>query len=156
MLADVAERLQQAGYRITRPRRAVLQVLESEGEFLSPAEVLARGQAIYPALSRATVYRTLEILAQLGLLCMIHAGEARSRVACVEMHHRGHHLLLCVSCGNVIPFEECVVSDLEALLAQRLGFQIKGHLLEFYGLCEECRERQKAEVLEEGESGENA
>ncbi|MBC7262423.1 MAG: transcriptional repressor [Chloroflexi bacterium] len=146
MLETVIERLQGAGHRLTKPRMAVLQVLESEGEHLSPAEILARGQAIYPALSRATVYRTLELLSELGLLRLIHAGDLRSRVACVEMSHHGHHHLLCVSCGCMIPFEECVVGELEATLSQRLGFEIKGHLLEFYGLCEQCREHQKTEV----------
>lgn len=150
MLTEGAERLQRAGYRLTRPRRAVLQVLESEGELVSPAEVLVRGQAIYPTLSRATVYRTLELLSQLGLLRLIHAGELRSRVACLEMSHHGHHHLLCISCGSMIPFEECVVGELEAILTQRLGFEIQGHVLEFYGFCANCRREEKAEAVHEG------
>jgi Fur family ferric uptake transcriptional regulator len=145
MLETIVERLQEAGHRLTKPRMAVLQVLENGGEHLSPAEILARGQALYPALSRATVYRTLELLSELGLLRLIHPGELRSSVACVEMHHHGHHHLLCIHCGCMIPFEECVVGELEATLSQRLGFEIKGHLLEFYGLCEECRGHQKVE-----------
>lgn len=146
MLEAIVERMQESGYRLTKPRLAVLQVLQSEGEHLSPAEILARGQAIYPALSRATVYRTLELLSELGLLRLIHPGEQRASVACVEMSHHGHHHLLCVSCGCMIPFEECVVGELETLLTQRLGFEIRGHVLEFYGLCEECREHQQTEA----------
>lgn len=146
MLETIVERIQESGYRLTKPRMAVLQVLENEGKHLSPAEILARGQMIYPALSRATVYRTLELLSDLGLLRLIHPGEQRTSIACVEMSHQGHHHLLCVNCGCMIPFEECVVGELQTLLSQRLGFEIKGHLLEFYGLCEECQRHQKAEA----------
>ncbi len=53
------ERLRTAGYKITPPRLAVLQVIEQEGEHLNPAEILERAQKIYPAIGRATVYRKL-------------------------------------------------------------------------------------------------
>lgn len=136
MPGSMTERLQGAGYRLTAPRQAVLQVVETEKGHLSPAEVLRRGQIIYPQLSRATVYRTLDILTDLGLLRPLYMGERGSQVACVA---GGHHHLLCLACGRTTHFDDCLIQQVEQMIATRLGFQIKSHLLEFYGLCRDCR-----------------
>jgi Fur family ferric uptake transcriptional regulator len=133
----LAGQLERAGYKLTPPRLAVLQVLEETDAHLTHAEVLARGQAIYPALGRATVYRTLEILTGLGVVRPILLGE---RGTCFARADGGHHHLICAECGTVIEFEECTVQELQQELARRLNFLIRGHLLEFYGLCAQCRE----------------
>lgn len=131
----LVERLQRAGYKLTPPRQAVLQVMEQSDAHLSYAEVLARGQAIYPNLGRATVYRTLDVLTELGIVRPIYLGE---RGTCFTRAGGGHHHLICSECGEIIEFEECTVEELEQDLARRLNFQIQGHLLEFYGLCDRC------------------
>jgi Fur family ferric uptake transcriptional regulator len=137
MARNLGLRLQAAGYRLTAPRRAVIQVLESDNGHLSPAEVLRRGQRIHPKLSRATVYRTLEVLTSMGLMRPLFLGERGSQVTCVE---GGHHHLLCLSCGRTIHFDDCLVQQVEELIATRVGFDVKSHLLEFYGVCRDCRE----------------
>lgn len=137
MTKPMARRIQSAGYKLTLPRQAVLEVLESSDGHLTPAEVLERAQAIYPSLGRATVYRTLELLTSLGVVRPIFLGE---RGLCLTLAEGGHHHLVCSDCGAVIEFDECTVGELEPELAQRLNFQIRGHLLEFYGLCEQCHE----------------
>jgi Fur family ferric uptake transcriptional regulator len=137
MARNMGQRLQAAGYRLTAPRRAVIEVLEGDNGHLSSAEVLRRGQLIRPKLSRATVYRTLEILTSLGLMRPLFLGERGSQVTCVE---GGHHHLLCLSCGRTIHFDDCLIQQVEEMVATRLGFDIKSHLLEFYGLCRDCRE----------------
>ncbi len=92
----------------------------------------------YPALSRATVYRTLDLLTSLGVLRPIYLGEGdRLYIRADE----GHHHLVCSGCRTVIGFEDCAVAELEDKLAATLGFEIQGHLLEFYGLCSECSRR---------------
>jgi Fur family ferric uptake transcriptional regulator len=136
MMGPLADRLRQAGYKLTAPRLAVLQVLETGGPLLTPTEVLARGRAIYPTLSRATVYRTLDLLNELGVFRPIYLGDKGSHVAYVE---GGHHHLVCLHCGSVIHFDECLIGELEHTLTQRFSFQIKSHMLELYGLCESCR-----------------
>ncbi len=132
----LADSLRQAGYKLTAPRLAVLRVLEAEGEHLSPAEVLERGRAIYPTLSRATVYRTLELLTGLGVIRPIYLGDGGP---CFTYARGGHHHLVCSACGAVIEFNECVVGELAQTLSDQFGFQIKSHLLEFYGLCGDCQ-----------------
>jgi Fur family ferric uptake transcriptional regulator len=135
MSTRFARTVQSAGFKLTPPRQAVLEALESGDGHMTPAEVLERAQAIYPSLGRATVYRTLELLTSLGVVRPIFLGE---RGVCLTLAEGGHHHLVCSDCGAVIEFDECTVSDLEQELAQRLNFQIRGHLLEFYGLCEQC------------------
>lgn len=137
MTKPMAQRIQTAGFKLTLPRQAVLEVLESSDGHLTPAEVLERAQAIYPSLGRATVYRTLELLTHLGVVRPIFLGE---RGVCLALAEGGHHHLVCSECGAVIEFDECAVGELEQELAQRLNFQIRGHLLEFYGLCNQCHD----------------
>jgi Fur family ferric uptake transcriptional regulator len=131
----LSEHLSAAGYRLTAPRRAVLQVLEEARTHLHPEEVLKRARLIYPGLGRATVYRTLALLTGLGLLRPIRLGGSPRLARVTE----GHHHLVCLACGHSFSFEECLEGELEEELAQRFNFKIKGHLLEFYGLCADCR-----------------
>lgn len=138
MACNMAQRLQEAGYRLTAPRRAVIEVLETEDGHLSSAEILRRGQLIHPQLGRATVYRTLQILTDLGLMRPLFLGTRGSQVTCVD---GGHHHLLCLSCGSTTHFDDCLLQQVEEIVAARVGFDIKSHLLEFYGLCRDCRER---------------
>lgn len=137
MSKQIIDRLRAAGHKITPPRLAVLEVIEQEGEHLNPAEILTRAQAIYPALGRATVYRTLELLTQLGIVRPIYVGEHGPTYIRAE---GGHHHLVCSTCGIVIDFDQCAAEQMTQELSERFGFQIKSHLLEFYGLCERCQD----------------
>ena len=137
MVDPLARRMQVSGYKLTPPRMAVLQVLEQSHEHLSHAEILARGQALYPALGRATVYRTLEVLTRLGIVRPIYLGD---QSVCFCRADGAHHHLICSDCGVVTEFDECIIDELQQTLSEQLNFQIKGHLLEFYGLCERCHE----------------
>ena len=135
---DLSLKLKRAGYKLTAPRRAVAQVLEEEGEHLSGNEVLALGRRLYPALSRATVYRTLDLLTELGFIRPILLGDASQRYVASE---GGHHHLVCGDCGATYEFDGCGVDQLAALLAKHYRFRIRSHLLEFYGICEGCQKQ---------------
>ncbi|MCL4859993.1 MAG: transcriptional repressor [Caldilineaceae bacterium] len=130
------DRLRAAGYKITPPRLAVLQVIKQEGEHLNPAEILARAQAIHPSVGRATVYRTLELLTQLNIVRPIYVGESGPTYIRAE---GGHHHLVCSDCGKIVDFDQCVAEQMVDELTERFGFVIKSHLLEFYGLCGDCQ-----------------
>lgn len=132
----LAEHLRAAHYQLTAPRRALLQVLETSEQHLTAAELLERGRAIHPALSRATVYRTLEILTALGALRLIYGASGAPRVACIA---ESHHHLICLECGKTFHFDECPIGDLEQQIAQQFGFSVSSHMLELYGFCETCR-----------------
>lgn len=135
---SLVQQLRAAGYKLTPARLAVLRVIEQEGEHLEPAEILTRAQAIHPALGRATVYRTLELLTQLHIVRPIYVGEHGPTYIRAE---GGHHHLVCSTCGLVIDFDQCVADQMSTELAERFGFQIQSHLLEFYGRCAACQAR---------------
>lgn len=132
---DLLERLRQAGYKITPARLAVLEIILREGQHQNPGEILRLAQAIHPNTGRATVYRTLELLTQLGIVRPIYVGESGPTYIRAE---GGHHHLVCAGCGKVVDFEQCVADSMERELEARFGFRIRSHLLEFYGLCAEC------------------
>ena len=130
------QQLRTAGYKVTPARQAVLRVIAQEGEHLDPTEILRRAQQIYPTIGRATVYRTLELLTQLNIVRPIYLGEHGPTYIRAE---GGHHHLVCSNCGIVIDFDQCVADQMVAELAERFGFQVQSHLLEFYGHCASCQ-----------------
>lgn len=129
-------RLRAAGYKVTPPRLAVLEVIEQEGEHLNPNEILEHARAIHPALGRATVYRTLELLTQLGIVRPIYVGESGPTYIRAD---GDHHHLVCSQCGRVVDFEQCMADGMTQELTERFGFRITSHLLEFYGVCAACQ-----------------
>jgi Fur family transcriptional regulator, ferric uptake regulator len=133
---EIVHRLRYAGYKITPSRLAVLEVIEQKGEHLNPNEILEQAKGIHPAIGRATVYRTLELLTQLGIVRPIYVGETGPTYIRADGNH--HHLV-CSGCGVVVDFEQCVADQMTQELVDRFGFQINSHLLEFYGLCAKCR-----------------
>ena len=135
-MVNLAQQLKTAGYKLTRPRLAVIKVLETYGEHFNHHQILAEGQKIYPSLSRATVYRTLELLVTLNLVRPLYLNEPSQRFISAS---GGHHHLVCTNCDRVIEFEQCDVDALAHELAQKYNFQIQSHLLEFQGLCQTCR-----------------
>jgi Fur family transcriptional regulator, ferric uptake regulator len=136
MNQNLVERLRKAGYKITPPRLAVLEVIQQEGEHLNPQEILDHAKSIHPGLGRATVYRTLELLTQLGIVRPIYVGETGPTYIRAE---GGHHHLVCSQCGAIFDFDQCMADEIAVDLASRFSFQIQSHLLEFYGLCAICQ-----------------
>lgn len=128
--------LKKAGFKLTQPRLAVIEVLESQGDHLSHSQILAKGKAVYPQLSRATVYRTLETLVALNLIRPLYLNEPTQRFISAL---GGHHHLVCTNCDTVVEFDECMADRLMQKLADQFDFQIHNHLLEFQGLCGDCR-----------------
>jgi Fur family ferric uptake transcriptional regulator len=130
--------LRQRGYKITPQRRTVIKSIIGTREHLTPAAIHEKVRQRYPGIGLVTIYRTLEMLAGLGLICEMHAGgSCRSYLMRRPAEH--HHHLICSDCGKVIDFTDCDLSGLEKKLARETSFKINGHLLEFVGQCRSCR-----------------
>jgi len=129
--------LRQHGYKLTPQRRAVIQTIVSTQDHLTPAAIYERVHQAHPNVGLVTIYRTLEILAELELICEVHAGgSCRSYTVGAPGHH--HHLI-CSNCGRVVDFTGSDLGQLEQNLSRETGFRIDGHLLEFIGLCQACQ-----------------
>ena len=135
-MTDLTTELKKAGYKLTEPRRAVIQVLEANPDHLSHQQILDEARKITPKLGRATVYRTLDLLVSLKLIRPLYLGDATQRF----IHATGnHHHLVCSDCGAIFEFDYCTVDQLAVELAEKYNFQIHNHLLEFQGLCGACQ-----------------
>ena len=129
--------LKRHGYKLTPQRRAVIGAIASSPDHLTPTALFQKVRQGHPTIGLTTVYRTLEILASLELICELHAGETRSYTIAAAGHH--HHLI-CADCGEVIDFNGHYLAELEEKLGRETGFEIKEHLLEFIGRCRSCQQ----------------
>jgi Fur family ferric uptake transcriptional regulator len=135
---NLAERLVHAGYKVTTPRLSVLDAaVDLPGSFT--AADIERWLAIRDrSPGAASIFRTLKLLAELGLLQRIHGFEECHRYTLSTGHA---HRVVCTMCGNLVEFEGCELSILANQLEQRTGFRIQAHLLEFFGQCPTCLKR---------------
>jgi Fur family ferric uptake transcriptional regulator len=134
----MAQTLRQAGYRLTQPRLAVLQVLEENEAGLNPEEVYRQGKAICPSLGLVTVYRTLELLTGLGLVRRVHSEHRCHSYATAGVER---HYLICQACHRVIEFPCDGLDSLIESIRRRTGYTITEHLLELSGLCPDCQSK---------------
>ncbi|MEO8611449.1 MAG: Fur family transcriptional regulator [Chloroflexota bacterium] len=132
-----AQRLRDAGHKLTNARLTVLDVLEESGGHITSAEVLEKVNAADSSIGRASVFRTLDLLTSLSIIrpTYITSSLTPTYVLLPDGHH--HHII-CTNCNRVIEFEDCALSGMEAELESRLHVKLTGHLLEFYGLCDKC------------------
>ena len=137
--ASALERaLRARGYRLTAARRAILAALASAGEHPTADALAAAVHQAAPGVGRMTVYRTLDLLCELGLLRPVYQGTGAAHYVLLLDGH--HHHLVCSRCQRVIEFDDCALGELAETVARRYGFVVEGHLLEFYGRCAECRD----------------
>ncbi|MFC1952098.1 Fur family transcriptional regulator [Chloroflexota bacterium] len=131
--------LRQHGYKLTPQRRVVIKAIASNQEHLTPAVIYEKVRQRQPNIGLVTIYRTLEILGKLKLICELHAGDnCRSYTISAPGHH--HHLI-CSNCDKVVALPNCELEAVQRSLAKQAGFRIDGHLLEFIGLCPVCQKK---------------
>jgi Fur family transcriptional regulator, ferric uptake regulator len=135
-LDDIAARLRQSGHKVTPQRIAIVKVFMESNEHLTPAALYEKVHREQPEVGEVTVYRTLNILSGLGLVCMVHTDENTHGYISRPPEHHDH--LICSECGKVINFTGCNMSELEKRLEAEKGFSIREHRLDFYGKCREC------------------
>ena len=136
MQADAA-RLQEQGYRLTEPRRTIIAALREAGRYCTAQQLYERMRG--RSVGLASVYRTLELLAALGLAeRRSETGGEASFLYCSSRHH--HHVI-CTTCGVVreIDARFCPGEGVTQAVEETTGVQITRHILDFYGVCAECR-----------------
>ncbi|MFQ3662693.1 MAG: Fur family transcriptional regulator [Chloroflexaceae bacterium] len=135
-VTGLAEQLADAGYKVTGPRLAVLKAIVAHPGAFSVHELeqwlLDRGES--PGI--ASIFRTVRLLSDLGLVQRIHGLEECHRYTLGSGH--GHHLI-CTRCGSMVRFDDCGMQALVQHLEQRTGYRIVAHLVELFGLCPRCQ-----------------
>ena len=128
--------------KLTRPRQAILDIIAAAEHHLTPAEIHKRARKKYPHLGLVTVYRTLELLTELGYVQRVHFNDGcHSYIAAAQGH--AHHLV-CSNCGKAQEFENCELEPLIAKLQRKTGYEINVHMLELMGRCPACATAEKA------------
>ncbi|MGD8985148.1 MAG: Fur family transcriptional regulator [Desulfobacteraceae bacterium] len=129
--------LRAAGYRLTRQRKAILNVLATTDTHPSAQQVFQEAKKDHPGLSLATVYNTLETLARMGLIKILDFQAMDNRH---ETNLVPHINLICSSCGKIQDFVEGLTIHVSEV-KQKFGFQVENFRLEYYGICSDCRDR---------------
>jgi Fur family transcriptional regulator, ferric uptake regulator len=132
-LIDIEALCQQKGLRITEQRRVIAKVL-SESEDHPDVEALhARASAVDAGISIATVYRTVRLFEEAGILDRHDFGDGRSRYEAAPEAHHDH--LIDVETGRVIEFVDPELESLQKQIAEKLGFRLVDHRMELYGVA---------------------
>ncbi|MDO9465274.1 MAG: Fur family transcriptional regulator [bacterium] len=139
------------GYRVTVPREAILDMLSKSDKHLSAEDIYMKVHTRYPAIGLTTIYRTLELLINMGLIFKFDFGDGRARYELAEgpRGRKHHHHLICTNCNRVIDYTDFIDDEIELLertekeLSKKYNFKITNHLIQFYGLCEKCQKKRR-------------
>lgn len=126
------ERAADKGLRMTGQRVVIAGVLEAAQDHPDVEELHARASQIDDKISIATVYRTVKLFEEAGLLERLEFGDGRARYEDAERDHHDH--LIDMQSGEIIEFVDPEIEELQERIAARLGYKLKGHRLELYGV----------------------
>lgn len=132
MNETISERCAAKGLRMTEQRRTIADVLETATDHPDVEELYARAAERDPNISIATVYRTVKLFEEAGILERVDFGDGRARYEDAEREHHDH--LIDLNSGEVIEFVDPEIEALQERIAEKLGYRLKGHRMELYGV----------------------
>jgi Fur family ferric uptake transcriptional regulator len=132
MSETIIERCEAHGLRMTEQRRIIARVLEGADDHPDVEELYARASAEDAGISLATVYRTVKLFEEAGILEKLEFGDGRARYEDAEREHHDH--LIDLNSGEVIEFVNSEIEALQEKIARDYGYELKGHRLELYGV----------------------
>jgi len=131
-MSDIIARCEAKGLRMTDQRRVVARVIGAAEDHPDVEELYARAARVDPRISLATVYRTVKLFEEAGILDRLEFGDGRARYEDAERDHHDH--LIDVNTGQVIEFIDPEIEALQERIAARLGYRLIGHRLELLGV----------------------
>ena len=138
--------LRESGFRLTHPRRVIIQTLHDACGHMSADEIYTQLHDTYPRIGFTTVYRTLDLLVRLGLANKFEFGHGKARYEIKIKKH--HHHLICRVCGTVVDCNDFIkeetrlIEKIEGKLSSKYTFAIQDHHLHFYGVCFSCQKER--------------
>ncbi len=130
--STILSRCEAHGLRMTDQRRVIVAVLESATDHPDVEELYNRASAVDPGISLATVYRTVKLFDETGILEKHEFGDGRARYEASDREHHDH--LIDMNSGEVIEFVDPDIEALQEKIAAKLGYRLMGHRLELYGV----------------------
>ena len=132
MAKTIIARCERKGLRMTGQRRVIAQVLQDSDDHPDVEELYARASVMDAAISIATVYRTVKLFEEAGILERLEFGDGRARYEDADREHHDH--LIDMNSGEVIEFCDPEIEELQERIARKLGYELRGHKLELYGV----------------------
>jgi len=137
-LPALTERLRRQSRKITGPRAAILEILRQHPHPLTIKEIFSEMPA--GECDLATIYRSMHLLEQMGMVKRFHFHDGAARFELVEEGDDGHHHhLVCTKCSQTVELKECFPAEIERRIAETNGFKAVTHKLEFFGICPDCQ-----------------
>ncbi len=133
---DILAILKEQGYRVTAPRRRIVDLLDKKDGSFTVEEIACD----LPKVGRATVYRTIKMLVDTGVVCKLMLPDGTPKYNIDQVEH--HHHTVCVKCGKVGEFSATTIERLIRSIGKEISGDIVGHRMEFYTVCEACPNAQ--------------
>jgi len=133
--------IEQKSLRLTAQRRVIIETAFSTRQHFTAEQLLAWARRRDKSVSRATVYRTLPLLTESGLVREMDFGKDYKFYDPNYAEHPHHNHIICQDCDKIVEFESDKIEQLENEISQRLGFSVKTHRLQITANCEEFRKR---------------
>ena len=140
----MTDELSHQGYRMTPQRLMIVSAIENSDNHISAEDIYAQVVAKYPNVNVSTVYRTLELLEQLGLVTKTEMGVGRIMYHPIEKGH--HHHLVCRECGITIDLDDSALSPLRESLLRDYQFNAELRHMGILGLCAGCKLKSQGKV----------
>lgn len=133
--------LKEKGYKLTPQRRAIVDIIiQNAGCHLTTEELYDLVKNECPEIGLATVYRTVQLLEELGVVSKLDLNDGCYRYELVrEDENHQHHHLICSQCGKVIEVQGDLLEVLEHEIESKYDFKIRNHSVKFYGICSDCK-----------------
>jgi len=143
LLDEFKRLLKTNNLKFTRQREVILKTLYESDEHFSPESLHSLIKKEYPKLNVgiATIYRTLNLLEENSLVTSISFGVQGKKFEIGNKPHHDH--MICTECGKIIEFEDEVIEERQYDIAKKYDFKIKSHIMQLFGLCKECQEKEK-------------
>lgn len=135
----ITEILREKGFKVTPQRLAIYKILMETKKHPTAEVIFSELQAQYPTMSLATVYKTIEVLKEMGLVTALNVGEDSFRY---DANMEPHIHMICQECSEVIDLFGMDLSVLSVAAEEKSGYQIMEHQVYFYGSCGECIRRR--------------
>lgn len=139
MIYEVMNKLKDKGYRITPQRRVIVEKIVQTAGLLTVAEIWKLVRTEYNDIGLDTIYRNINVLAEMGILTPITGiGNDSTRYELADANH--HHHVVCIKCGQAVCIDYCPINQEFSEMLRQKGYELIRHNVELLGVCAKCKD----------------